>query len=45
MEEDYDGKAVEYILNDAQKEFKGAIICEPTDLQIATGHIAELLLK
>lgn len=45
MEEDYDGEAVRQMLVNTGMKPDGVIICEPTDLKIATGHRGRALYE
>lgn len=45
MEEDYDGEALKYIIENTAKNIECVIIGEPTQLLIATGHRGRALLK
>lgn len=45
MEEDFDGEAVRQLLTATGLRPDGVIICEPTDLKIATGHRGRALIE
>lgn len=45
MEEDYDGEAVRLLLQDSGLCPRGVVICEPTELKIATGHRGRSLIE
>lgn len=45
MEEDFDGVALEYILREQSIKPDYAVICEPSELKIATGHRGRALIK
>ena len=45
MEEDFDGEAVRQLLTSSGLRPDGVIICEPTDLKIATGHRGRALIE
>lgn len=45
MEEDYDGEAVRLLLQDSGLRPRGVVICEPTELKIATGHRGRSLIE
>lgn len=45
MEEDYDGKALEYILTDGGYKPDCVVICEPSELKLAIGHKGRALIK
>ena len=45
MEEDYDGEAVRLLLEERKLCPDAVVICEPTDLKIATGHRGRALIE
>ena len=45
MEEDYDGEAVRLLLEKTGLRPRGVVICEPTNLMIATGHRGRALIE
>ena len=45
MEEDYDGEAVRLMLKERELRPDAVVICEPTDLKIATGHRGRALIE
>ncbi|MCD7908750.1 MAG: YgeY family selenium metabolism-linked hydrolase [Clostridium sp.] len=45
MEEDFDGEAVRQFLTATGIRPDGVVICEPTDLKIATGHRGRALIE
>ncbi len=45
MEEDFDGQALMYILKNEDLRPDMTVICEPSSLQIATGHRGRALIK
>lgn len=45
MEEDYDGEAVRMMLENTGLRPQGVVICEPTNLMIATGHRGRSLIE
>lgn len=45
MEEDFDGEAVRQFLTATGLRPHGVVICEPTDLKIATGHRGRALIE
>lgn len=45
MEEDYDGEALRYLLETSGIHPDGVVICEPTNLRIATGHRGRALIE
>lgn len=45
MEEDFDGEAVRQLLQNTGLRPDGVVICEPTDLKIATGHRGRALIE
>lgn len=45
MEEDFDGEAVRQFLISSGLKPDGVVICEPTDLKIATGHRGRALIE
>lgn len=44
MEEDYDGDALKYLLQETKLRPKGVVLCEPTSLRIAVGHRGRSLI-
>ncbi|MBQ0059097.1 MAG: YgeY family selenium metabolism-linked hydrolase [Lachnospiraceae bacterium] len=45
MEEDYDGEAVRQMLADGYVKPDSVVICEPTELKIASGHRGRALIE
>ncbi len=45
MEEDYDGDALKYLLQQTGLRPKGVVLCEPTSLRIAVGHRGRSLIE